>query len=75
VGRGRHQGDGGGLDDAHFARKERQGVQYTRTEYMQKLWDEILSENAAMVAVAKHFHFHFVRDEDLRSMTARLALS
>ena len=33
---------------------------------------DILSENKAMLALAKHFHFHFVRDVDLKSITASL---
>jgi acetyltransferase len=32
----------------------------------------ILSENKAMLALAKHFHFHFVRDPDLKSIAASL---
>ena len=50
-------------------------IEIAKGEGIDRIKAEILSENAAMVALAKHFHFHFVRDEDLRAMTARLALS
>jgi len=50
-------------------------IEIAKAEGIDRIKAEILSENAAMVALAKHFHFHFVRDEDLRAMTARLALS
>jgi acetyltransferase len=34
---------------------------------------DILSENKAMLALTKHFHFHLVRDADLNSITASLS--
>jgi acetyltransferase len=35
---------------------------------------DILSENASMMALVKRFHFEFVSDKDLRSVTATLTL-
>ena len=50
-------------------------VQIARGEGIQRISAEILSENAAMLALAKRFHFELVRDEDPRSLTASLALA
>jgi acetyltransferase len=49
-------------------------IEIARSEGIRSIKAEILSENATMVALAKHFHFNFVRDEDLRSVTATLSL-
>jgi acetyltransferase len=49
-------------------------IEIARCEGIGHIRANILSENAAMIALAKHFHFRFVRDADLRSMTATLHL-
>lgn len=49
-------------------------IEIARCEGIGRIQAEILSENASMVALAKHFHFRFVRDADLRSLTATLTL-
>jgi acetyltransferase len=49
-------------------------IEIARCEGIRSIKADILSENASMVALAKHFHFRFVRDADLRSMTATLHL-
>jgi acetyltransferase len=49
-------------------------IEIARCEGIGHIRADILSENAAMIALAKHFHFRFVRDADLRSMTATLHL-
>jgi acetyltransferase len=49
-------------------------VQIARSEGIQRISAEILSENAAMLALAKHFHFELIRGEDPRSLKASLAL-
>jgi len=49
-------------------------IEIARGEGIERIKAAILSENAAMMALAKHFHFRFVRDADLRSMTATLNL-
>jgi acetyltransferase len=49
-------------------------IEIARCEGIGSIKADILSENASMVALGKHFHFRFVRDADLRSMTATLNL-
>ncbi len=49
-------------------------IEIARRERIRRINAAILSENAPMLALAKHFHFHLVRDDDLRSLTATLAL-
>ena len=49
-------------------------IEIARCEGIRRIEADILSENASMVALAKYFHFHFVRDKDLRSVTATLNL-
>lgn len=49
-------------------------VEIARSEGIHRIRAEILSENAAMLALAKRFHFGLVRDEDPRSLTASLTL-
>jgi acetyltransferase len=49
-------------------------IAIARCEGIGSIKADILSENASMVALAKHFHFRFVRDADLRSVTATLSL-
>jgi len=49
-------------------------VQIARTEGIQRIHAEILSENAPMIALAKRFQFQLVRDEYLKSLTATLSL-
>jgi acetyltransferase len=49
-------------------------LEIARCEGIWRIKADILSENASMVGLAKHFHFRFVRDADLRSMIATLDL-
>jgi acetyltransferase len=49
-------------------------IEIAKCEGIRRIKADILSENASMAALAKHFHFHIVRDEDLRSLTAVLSL-
>jgi acetyltransferase len=49
-------------------------IEFARCEGIASIKADILSENASMVALAKHFHFRFVHDADLRSVTATLNL-
>jgi len=49
-------------------------LQIARAEKIRRVEAHILSENSAMVALAKHFHFDCVPDEDLASLTATLHL-
>jgi len=49
-------------------------LQIARSEKIRRVEAHILSENSAMVALAKHFHFDCVADEDLASLTATLHL-
>jgi acetyltransferase len=49
-------------------------IEIARCEGIGSIKADILSENASMLALAQHFHFHLVRDEDLRSLTAVLSL-
>ena len=49
-------------------------IEIARCEGIGSIKAAILSENASMVGLAKHFHFRVVRDADLRSMTATLDL-
>ena len=50
-------------------------MQIARNEGIHRVNAEILSENAPMVALAKHFHFELVRGEDLSTLTATLRLN
>ena len=49
-------------------------IEIARKEGIRCIKAEILSENAPMVALAKHFHFNCVRSEDPQSLTATLNL-
>ena len=49
-------------------------IEIARCEGIRRIRADILSGNAAMVALAKHFHFDIVRDEDGRSLRATLTL-
>jgi acetyltransferase len=49
-------------------------IEIARCEGIGSIKAAILSENASMMGLAKHFHFRFVGDADLRSMTATLDL-
>ena len=49
-------------------------IHVARAEKIHRVVAHILSENAPMVALAKHFHFDCVRDEDALSLTATLNL-
>jgi acetyltransferase len=49
-------------------------IEIAKREGIRRIKAEILSENAAMVKLAKHFHFNCVRGEDLASLTATLNL-
>jgi acetyltransferase len=49
-------------------------LQIARAEKIRRVEAHILSENSPMVALAKHFHFDCVPDEDLASLTATLHL-
>jgi acetyltransferase len=49
-------------------------IEIARGEGIRRITANILSENASMLALAKHFHFHLVGDQDLRSLTAVLSL-
>jgi acetyltransferase len=49
-------------------------LQIARAEKIRRVEAHILSENFAMVALAKHFHFDCVPDEDAASLTATLRL-
>ena len=49
-------------------------IEIARCEGIGRIKADILSENASMVGLAKHFHFCFVRDADLRSVIATLDL-
>jgi RimJ/RimL family protein N-acetyltransferase len=51
----------------------RQLIEIAKTERIRRIKAEILSENAAMLALAKYFHFRFVRT-DPTSLTATLTL-
>lgn len=64
----RWQGAGLGTELVHRL------IEIARCEGIRCIKADILSENACMVALAKHFHFHVVRDQDLRSLTAVLSL-
>ena len=50
-------------------------LEIAKSEGIERIQADILSENTAMVALAKHFHFSFARDEDPRSLVASLVLS
>ena len=52
----------------------RRSIEIAKTEGLRCIRAEILSENACMLALARHFHFSFVRTEDPRSLTAILTL-
>jgi acetyltransferase len=49
-------------------------LQIARAEKIRRVEVHILSENSPMVALAKHFHFDCVSDEDPASLTATLHL-
>jgi len=49
-------------------------LEIARNERIERINADILSENAAMLALAKRFRFKLVRDDDLRSLTATLTL-
>lgn len=49
-------------------------VEIARSEGIRVIKAEILSENAAMLALAKRFHFKLVRGEDPMSLAATLSL-
>ncbi len=49
-------------------------LQIARAEKIRRVEAHILSENSPMVALAKHFHFDCVPDEDPASLTATLHL-
>jgi acetyltransferase len=49
-------------------------LQIARSEKIRRVEAHILSENSAMVALAKRFHFDCVRDDDPASLTATLHL-
>ena len=49
-------------------------IEIAKREGIHRITAEILSENAAMVKLAKHFHFHCVRSDDPQSLTATLDL-
>ena len=49
-------------------------IHVARAEKIHRVVAHILSENAPMAALAKHFHFDCVRDEDGPSLTATLIL-
>jgi acetyltransferase len=49
-------------------------LQIARAEKIRRVEAHILSENSPMVALAKHFHFDCVRDEDPTSLVATLHL-
>jgi acetyltransferase len=49
-------------------------IEIARCEGIGRIKAEILSENAIMMVLAKHFHFAIVREEDPTSLTATLAL-
>jgi acetyltransferase len=49
-------------------------IEVARREGLRRIVALILSENAAMLALARHFHFAIVRDEDPLSLTATLDL-
>lgn len=61
---------GGGLG-TELARRL---IEIARCEGIRRIKADILSENASMVALAKHFNFDFVRDENESSLTATLSL-
>ncbi len=49
-------------------------LQIARSEKIRRVEAHILSENSAMVALAKRFHFDCARDDDPASLTATLHL-
>jgi len=49
-------------------------IEIAESEGIRRIKAEILSENAAMVKLAKHFHFSCVRSDDPQSLTATLDL-
>jgi len=50
-------------------------IEIAEKEGIGRIKMDVLAENAPMVALAKHFHFNFVRDGDLKSQTATLSLN
>jgi acetyltransferase len=50
-------------------------IEVAKGEGIRRIKAEILSENTAMVKLAKHFHFDCVRGDDLQSLTATLHLN
>ena len=50
-------------------------IEVGRQEKLDRIIAHILAENAAMLALARHFHFKITREEDPLSMTAVLTLS
>jgi acetyltransferase len=53
----------------------RQLIEIARSEGIHCIRAEVLCENASMLALAKHFHFSFVRTEDPASLTATLSFA
>lgn len=49
-------------------------IEIAKKEGIRCIKAEILTENTAMVALARHFHFHCARSEDPQSLTATLTL-
>src|SRR5215471_7933840 len=49
-------------------------LEIARSERIERINAEILSENVAMLALVKRFQFKLVRDEDPRLLTATLTL-
>jgi acetyltransferase len=49
-------------------------IEIAQREGIERISAEILSGNAPMVALATHFHFELVPDEDLKSLSATLRL-
>ena len=50
-------------------------IEVAKCEGIRRIKAEILSENTAMVKLAKHFHFDCVRGDDVQSLTATLQLN
>jgi acetyltransferase len=49
-------------------------VEVARCEGIRRIKAEIFRENAAMLALAEHFHFELARNEDPEFLTGTLAL-
>ncbi|HYL62745.1 MAG TPA: bifunctional acetate--CoA ligase family protein/GNAT family N-acetyltransferase [Candidatus Methylomirabilis sp.] len=52
----------------------RQLIAVARKERVHRVLAHILAENAAMIALARHFHFQIVREDDPSSLIAVLAI-